>query len=73
MCGTAEYIAPELLRRKAYGQGVDIWSCGVVIYIILCGYAPFEDDDKKELFKKIMQGNFKFHRFSILHSTSFAS
>lgn len=60
LCGTPEYAAPELLRRKPYDQGVDIWSCGVVVFILLSGYAPFDDDDKKELYKKIMQGLYSF-------------
>ena len=60
LCGTPDYIAPELLRKQPYGPPVDIWSCGVIVYILLGGYPPFYDDDNPRLFKKIMAGQFQF-------------
>ncbi|KAJ8331017.1 hypothetical protein O5D80_001027 [Batrachochytrium dendrobatidis] len=59
-CGTPGYVAPEVLRRQGYGREVDIWSLGVITYILLCGYPPFFDPNNVELFKKIMTGRFEF-------------
>jgi len=52
-CGTPNYVAPEILRGDPYGCEVDIWSMGVVCYILLAGYAPFYDEDQKKLFAKV--------------------
>ena len=54
------YVAPEILQGKKYGKGVDIWSIGVITYILLCGYPPFHDDNHNALFRKIRKGSFKF-------------
>ncbi|KAI8821384.1 kinase-like domain-containing protein [Fimicolochytrium jonesii] len=61
-CGTPGYVAPEVLRRQGYGREVDLWSLGVITYILLCGYPPFYDQNNVELFKLIMAGNFKFDK-----------
>lgn len=61
ICGTPGYVAPEVLRGDPYGTEVDIWGLGVVMYILLCGYPPFHDDDQKKLFKKIKAGQYHFH------------
>lgn len=60
-CGTPGYVAPEILRGDRYGAEVDIWSMGVICYVLLAGYPPFYDEDQKRLFKKIKEGRYHFH------------
>ena len=56
-CGSPLYAAPEMLKGEIYkGNTVDIWSIGVVLYFMLCGYLPFQDTDNTKLYKKIIQG-----------------
>ncbi|KRZ50549.1 5'-AMP-activated protein kinase catalytic subunit alpha-2 [Trichinella nativa] len=63
-CGSLIYAAPELLHRQYYaGPEVDIWSCGIVLYVLLCGYFPFEDDCMMTLCRKITTGVFKIPRY----------
>jgi serine/threonine protein kinase len=59
-CGSPNYAAPELLYKdcKYEGPEVDIWSCGVVLYALLCGELPFDDESFPSLFKKIKQGRY---------------
>jgi len=59
-CGTPSYVAPEILSAQRYGLAVDMWSLGVIAYILLCGYAPFADPHQPTLFKKIKRGMFFF-------------
>lgn len=59
-CGTPGYVAPEILEGKTYGKSVDIWSVGVITYILLCGYPPFHDDNHNALFRKIKKGKYQF-------------
>lgn len=58
LCGTPQYVAPEILRRKPYGAAIDMWSCGVVTYILLSGYAPFSE--RPNLNFNICSGNYSF-------------
>jgi len=60
MCGTPDYVAPEVLRGNGYTNAVDIWSIGVVTYVMLCGSPPFYGSDDKEVFLKILQADYKF-------------
>jgi len=60
-CGTPGYVAPEILSTQPYGKAVDMWSIGVITYILLGGYPPFHDDNQKNLFKKIKRGDYQFH------------
>jgi calcium-dependent protein kinase len=57
--GTAYYIAPEVLRNNC-DYKCDIWSCGVILYILLCGYPPFNDSNDNDIFKRILHGKFDF-------------
>ncbi|KAJ3324347.1 calcium calmodulin-dependent protein kinase type 1G [Blyttiomyces sp. JEL0837] len=61
-CGTPGYVAPEVLKRLGYGREIDLWSLGVITYILLCGYPPFYDQNNVELFKQIMAGRYEFDR-----------
>lgn len=59
-CGTPGYVAPEVLTQKPYGKEVDIWSIGVISYILLCGYQPFYDENDTVLFTLIIKGEYFF-------------
>jgi calcium/calmodulin-dependent protein kinase I len=59
-CGTPGYVAPEIISGQPYGKIVDMWSLGVITFILLCGYPPFHDDNQSILFKKIQAGVVEF-------------
>jgi serine/threonine protein kinase len=59
-CGTPSYIAPEILRGIPYGKSVDMWSFGVILYVLLCGYLPFRSNMIYHLYYIIMEGSFDF-------------
>ena len=63
-CGSPSYAAPEMLNSKEYdGSKVDIWSSGIILFAMICGYLPFEDKDKDNLYKKIQAGVFSIPSF----------
>jgi len=63
-CGSPCYAAPEMIAGNSYKPYlVDIWSSGVILYALICGYLPFEDPDTSKLYKKIMAGNYSIPNF----------
>ena len=72
VCGTPGYLAPEVIARQPCTTAADVWSIGVIAYILLAGYPPFfanpdEPDTDATLFKKILTGDYKFHENSWNH------
>lgn len=63
-CGTVLYSAPEVFDMPAagYDQRVDLWSCGVVLYVLLAGYAPFDGESEEEIIQAVASGEFAFHK-----------
>lgn len=63
-CGSPCYAAPEMIAGKRYkGTEVDVWSCGIVMFALICGYLPFEDPNTSNLYKKILTGEYKAPKF----------
>jgi calcium/calmodulin-dependent protein kinase I len=60
-CGTPGYVAPEILEGTAYDERADMWSVGVILYILLGGYPPFIESTQRDLFRKIRKGDYEFH------------
>ncbi|XP_026059962.1 calcium/calmodulin-dependent protein kinase type II delta 2 chain isoform X1 [Carassius auratus] len=58
--GTPGYLSPEVLRKDPYGKPVDMWACGVILYILLVGYPPFWDEDQHRLYQQIKAGAYDF-------------
>jgi 5'-AMP-activated protein kinase catalytic alpha subunit len=63
-CGTPAYVAPEVLAKKGYDAAkVDIWSCGIVLFVLMAGYLPFQDQNIMVMYKKIYKGEFRCPRW----------
>ncbi|CAN6458696.1 unnamed protein product [Victoria cruziana] len=59
-CGTPAYVAPEVLRKKGYdGAKADIWSCGVILYVLLAGFLPFQDENIMHMYRKVFKAEFQ--------------
>ncbi|XP_076766205.1 calcium/calmodulin-dependent protein kinase II isoform X16 [Xylocopa sonorina] len=58
--GTPGYLSPEVLKKEPYGKPVDIWACGVILYILLVGYPPFWDEDQHRLYAQIKAGTYDY-------------
>ncbi|CAL9234953.1 unnamed protein product [Arabidopsis halleri] len=64
LCGTPAYVAPEILSKKGYeGAKVDVWSCGIVLFVLAAGYLPFNDPNLMNMYKKIYKGEYRFPRW----------
>lgn len=65
LCGTPAYVAPEILAKKGYeGAKVDIWSCGIILFVLNSGYLPFNDQNLMVMYRKIYKGDFRFPRWT---------
>uniref|UniRef100_A0A0D6QTB0 non-specific serine/threonine protein kinase n=1 Tax=Araucaria cunninghamii TaxID=56994 RepID=A0A0D6QTB0_ARACU len=63
-CGTPAYVAPEVIVKKGYdGAKADIWSCGVILFVLMAGYLPFQDPNVMVMYRKILKGEFKCPRW----------
>ncbi|KAH9947955.1 Pkinase-domain-containing protein, partial [Amylocystis lapponica] len=61
LAGSFGYVAPEVLNKAGHGKAVDLWSTGIITYVLLCGYSPFRSDDMKELVRETTEANIEFH------------
>ncbi|GBE78531.1 Pkinase-domain-containing protein [Sparassis crispa] len=61
LAGSFGYVAPEVLNNNGHGKAVDIWSIGIITYVLLCGYSPFRSDDMQELIRETTEAKFEFH------------
>ncbi|KAG6643545.1 CBL-interacting serine/threonine-protein kinase 14-like [Carya illinoinensis] len=65
LCGTPAYVAPEVLSKKGYdGARVDVWSCGVILYVLNAGYLPFNDQNLMVMYRKIYKGEFRYPKWT---------
>ncbi|GJW95462.1 CBL-interacting serine/threonine-protein kinase 14-like protein [Tanacetum coccineum] len=74
MCGTPAYVAPEILAKKGYdGAKVDIWSCGIILYVLNAGYLPFNDPNLMVMYRKIYKGEFRVPKWTSPELKNFLS
>lgn len=65
LCGTPAYVAPEILAKKGYdGAKVDVWTCGVILFVLTSGYLPFNDPNLMVMYRKIYKGEFRFPKWT---------
>ncbi|KAB2062560.1 hypothetical protein ES319_A10G160600v1 [Gossypium barbadense] len=65
LCGTPAYVAPEILAKKGYdGAKVDVWSCGIILYVLHAGYLPFNDPNLMVMYHRIYKGEFRFPKWT---------
>lgn len=65
LCGTPAYVAPEILLKKGYdGAKVDIWSCGIILFVLNAGYLPFNDPNLMVMYRKIYKGEFRVPKWT---------
>ena len=60
-CGTPTYVSPEILKNHPHDESTDMWSIGVILYVLLVGYPPFQAKTHKDLFRRIRFGEYRFH------------
>ena len=60
LCGTIDYLSPEIIKSREYDSTVDVWALGVLIYELIVGAPPFEEDSKEMTYKRIVKGNLVF-------------
>ncbi|KIJ63996.1 hypothetical protein HYDPIDRAFT_91350 [Hydnomerulius pinastri MD-312] len=61
LAGSFGYVAPEVLNKKGHSKAVDIWSTGIITYVLLCGYSPFRSEDTKEIVRETTEAKIEFH------------
>ncbi len=73
-CGSPCYAAPEMIKGELYlGLGADIWSSGVILFAMMCGYLPFDDKNTQKIYKKILNSEFEMPDFLSAHSKDLIS
>jgi serine/threonine protein kinase len=73
LCGTPEYLAPEIILNKGHGKAVDWWALGILLYEMLVGYPPFYSDDRMVLYQNILGGRIDFPRHVSKHARDLIS
>ncbi|CAN1811968.1 CBL-interacting serine/threonine-protein kinase 6 [Linum perenne] len=69
-CGTPAYVAPEVIKKKGYnGAKADLWSCGVILYVLLAGFLPFQDDNLVTMYRKNLQRRLQMSPVVLIRSS----